>query len=310
MSKAAPLPADIEARGFLVSDAYAAGVPRWRLQSTGLLTPSRGLRLAKDVEPDLELLARLHTGVTERCAISHVTSALLWPLPLPWPVEAAAVELGHIHVTRRTEIGRVKRRGVVGHRAPLLARDVRSVNGYTLTSPEWTWVDLAGILGRDALVAAGDALLARTAPLASVEAIQEVVNRRPKVKGIRLAREVLPLLRHGVDSPQESRLRMRIIDAGLPEPAVTQPIQDEYGCYVSTPDLQYRKYRIALEYEGDHHRTDALQWGRDIERDDRLRGIGWTVLRFSKLQLGQGWPASERKLRRALAEHGWRGPAS
>ena len=310
MSKSTPLPPGIEAGGFLVRDAYAAGVPRWRLQSKGLLTPSRGLRLAKEIEPDLELLARLHTGVTQRCAVSHVTSALLWPLPLPLSLEVAAVELGLIHITRRAEIGRIKRRGVIGHRAPLLARDVRTVNGYSLTSPEWTWVDLAGILGRDALVAAGDAMLSRTAPLSSMEAIQEVVNRRPKVKGIRLAREVLPLLRHGVDSPQESRLRMKIIDAGLPEPTVTQPIHDHHGYYVSTPDLQYKEYRIALEYEGDHHRTDALQWGRDIERDDRLRGIGWTVLRFSKLQLGQGWPASELKLRRALAERGWRGPAS
>lgn len=61
-----------------------------------------------------------------------------------------------------------------------------------------------------------------------------------------------------------------------------------------------------MEYEGEHHLTDPVQWGRDIERDDRLRGLGWTVLRFSKFQLRQGWPASEQKLRRALAEGGWR----
>ncbi len=310
MTRPVPLPSDINSRGFLVSDAYAAGVPRWRLESKGLLTPSRGLRLARGAEPDVELLARLHTGVTQRCAISHVSSALLWPMPLPLTVEITAKDLGLIHITRRAEIGRIKRRGVVGHRAPLLARDVRTVNGYSLTSPEWTWVDLAGLLGRDALVAAGDALLARTSPLSSVEAIQEVVDRRPKVKGIRLAREVLPLLRPGVDSPQESKLRMKILDAGLPEPAVTQPIHDEHGYYVSTPDLQYRKYRIALEYEGDHHRSDPVQWGRDIERDDRLRSLGWIVLRFSRVQMGRGWPSAELKVRRALLDRGWTDPQS
>lgn len=221
-------------------------------------------------------------------------------------LEAEERESGLFHVTRRAEIGRIKRRGVVGHRAPLLARDVRCVDGIALTSPEWTWVDLAGILGRDALVAAGDAMLAREDPLSSIEAIQEVIDRRPKVKGIRMARAVLPLLRHGVDSPQESRLRLKILDAGLPEPLVTQPVHDGRGNYVSTPDLQYREYRIAMEYEGEHHLTDPVQWGRDIERDDRLRGLGWTVLRFSKFQLRQGWSASEQKLRRALAEAGWR----
>lgn len=152
-------------------------------------------------------------------------------------LEAEERESGLIHVTRRAEIGRIKRRGVVGHRAPLLARDVRCVDGIALTSPEWTWVDLAGILGRDALVAAGDAMLAREDPLSSIEAIQEVIDRRPKVKGIRMARAVLPLLRHGVDSPQESRLRLKILDAGLPEPLVTQPVHDGRGNYVSTPDL-------------------------------------------------------------------------
>lgn len=290
-------------------DAYAAGIARWRLESSGLVTPSRGMRLRPEEVLDLELLARLHTGVTPRSAISHTTSALLWPLPLPATLEAEERGNGLIHVTRRAEIGRVKRRGVVGHRAPLLARDVRFINGVALTSPEWTWVDLAAILGRDALVAAGDALLARENPLSSLEAIQEVVDRRPKVKGIRMARAILPLLRRGVDSPLESKLRMRILDAGLPEPLVTQPVHDAHGNYVSTPDLQYREYRIALEYEGEHHLTDPVQWGRDIERDDRLRSMGWIVLRFSKYQLRQGWPASERKLRSALAERGWRAAA-
>lgn len=310
MRKPPPLPADIDPRGFLVRDAYTAGVARWRLESSGLATPSRGIRLGVEEARDLELLARLHTGVTPRCAISHTTSARLWQLPLPATLEAEDRECGLIHVTRRAEIGRVKRRGVVGHRAPLLARDVRFRNGVALTSPEWTWVDLAGILGRDALVAAGDAMLARENPLSSLQAIQEVVGRRPKVKGIRMARAVLPLLRHGVESPQESKLRMKILDAGLPEPLVTQPVHDERGNYVSTPDLQYKEQRIAMEYEGEHHRTDPVQWGRDIERDDRLRALGWIVLRFSKYQLRQGWAASERKLRSALAERSWRAAAA
>ncbi|MEV7660460.1 hypothetical protein [Paenarthrobacter sp. NPDC089316] len=273
------------------------------------MTPSRGIRLARNEKPGLELLGRLHTAITPRCAVSHVTAALLWSMPLPIYLEEEGNN-GLIHVTRRQEIGRVKRRGVVGHRAPLLARDVRVLNGIQITSPEWTWVDLARHLGRGSLVAAGDALLARENPLSSIQAIQEVVDRRPKVKGIRMAREILPLLRVGVDSPQESRLRVKIVDAGLPEPAVTQPIYDELGRYVSTPDLQYKEYKIALEYEGDHHRSDPVQWGKDIERDDRLRATGWIVLRFSQVQMKGGWANAERKLREALVSRGWRGPAS
>ncbi len=217
---------------------------------------------------------------------------------------------GLIHVTRRQEIGRMKRRGVVGHRAPLLACDVRELNGVRLTSPEWTLVDLARQVDRASLVALGDFLLARENPLSSIAAIREVIDRRPKIKGIRRAREVLPLLRSGVDSAQESRLRVKILDAELPEPAITQPVFDEHGRYISTPDLQYKEYRIALEYEGDHHRSDPVQWGKDIERDDRLRALGWIVLKFSKVQMNAGWTHSERKIRDALRSRGWRRPPS
>ncbi|WP_175538539.1 MULTISPECIES: endonuclease domain-containing protein [unclassified Arthrobacter] len=309
MRKITPLPTDLDPQGFLVADAYSSGVPRWRLQTKDLVTPSRGIRIARSNECDLELLGRLHTAVTPRCAVSHVTAALLWSMPLPVYL-ADEGNGGVIHVTRRQEIGRVKRRGVIGHRAPLLARDVRVLNGVQLTSPEWTWVDLARHMGRSSLVAAGDSLLARDSPLSSIEAIQEVVDRRPKVKGIRMAREILPLLRSGVDSPQESRLRLKIVDAGLPEPAVTQPILDDHGRYISTPDLQYKGYKIAMEYEGDHHRSDPVQWGKDIERDDRLRALGWIVLRFTDVQMKGGWANAERKVRDALTSRGWRGPSS
>ncbi|MFP3578710.1 hypothetical protein SB659_03880 [Arthrobacter sp. SIMBA_036] len=309
MPKPTPLPSGLDPNGFLVADAYAAGVPRGRLQSKEFVTPSRGIRLARSDDRNLELLGRLHTAITPRCAASHVTAALLWSMPLPKYLEEEGTN-GLIHVTRRQEIGRVKRRGVIGHRAPLLARDVRLVNGVHLTSPEWTWVDLARHMGRGSLVAAGDSLLARESPLSSIAAIQEVIDRRPKVKGIRMAREILPLLREGVDSPQESRLRVKIVDAGLPEPAVTLPIFDDLGRYMSTPDLQYKEYKIALEYEGDHHRSDPVQWGKDIERDDRLRANGWIVLRFSLVQMKGGWGSAEKKIRDALVSRGWRGPAS
>ncbi|MGO4144615.1 hypothetical protein AB4Y77_05975 [Paenarthrobacter sp. YAF11_1] len=83
MRNLTPLPPNVDPQGFLVADAYASGVPRWRLQTKELVTPSRGIRIARANERDLELLGRLHTAVTPRCAVSHVTAALLWSMPLP-----------------------------------------------------------------------------------------------------------------------------------------------------------------------------------------------------------------------------------
>jgi very-short-patch-repair endonuclease len=49
--------------------------------------------------------------------------------------------------------------------------------------------------------------------------------------------------------------------------------------FVATPDLSWPWHRVALEYEGDHHRTDARQWHHDITRYSRLQELGWLVFR-------------------------------
>ncbi|UWX97869.1 endonuclease domain-containing protein [Arthrobacter zhaoxinii] len=109
-----------------------------------------------------------------------------------------------------------------------------------------------------------------------------------------------------MDSAPESHLRLLIHHAALPEPEVNQWITGPDGRVISRPDLQYRRLRIALEYEGEHHLLDPAQWHRDIERDDRLRQLGWVVLRFTKQHLRpENAPATEEKVRTALLARGW-----
>jgi hypothetical protein len=226
-------------------------------------------------------------------AVSHATAALLWGIILPFRLE----EDERLNLTRWKGSNRIRRPGIVGHRAPLMPHDVVDIYGVTVTSPAWTWTDLAPALSLEELVAAGDSLLRRQDaprrrcelnvpdPLASLAQIADAVERRGGARGIRRAREALPLLRSGVDSGPESRLRMLITQTGLPEPEVNQWVLDQDGRRVSRPDLMYRELRIAFEYEGQHHLVDAGQWHSDINRDDRLRALGWTVLRFTKKHL-------------------------
>jgi len=39
--------------------------------------------------------------------------------------------------------------------------------------------------------------------------------------------------------------------------------------------------KIALEYEGDHHRTDRRQFRRDIRRFEALADMGWLTIRVT-----------------------------
>lgn len=306
-SSSIPLP---HRYSFTVQEALGRGLPYSRLRRSDLTIPSRGVRLVNGSGPslldDVAPLTRL--GCPD--AVSHSTAARLWGIILPFRLE----EDHGLHLTRWKGSNRVRRPGVVGHRAPLTSRDVVEIYGVTVTSPAWTWTDLAPSLSLEELVAAGDSLLRRQDaprrrcdlnvpdPLASLTQIAEAADRRGGARGIRRVREALPLLRSGVDSGRESRLRLLITQAGLPEPEVNQWVLDQNGRRVSRPDLSYSELPIAIEYEGEHHLVDAEQWHSDINRDDRLRAMGWTVLRFTKKHLE---PDNERasiaRIRSAIA---------
>ncbi len=97
----------------------------------------------------------------------------------------------------------------------------------------------------------------------------------------------------------ESALRLVILEAGLPAPQVNVPVHDGDGGWLARPDLSYPQWRIALEYQGDHHRTDRRQWQVDIRRIRTLQEHDWIVLLGSANDLER--PASLlRALRGAI----------
>ncbi|MEV7228582.1 DUF559 domain-containing protein [Polymorphospora sp. NPDC051019] len=67
---------------------------------------------------------------------------------------------------------------------------------------------------------------------------------------------------------------------GLPPPVAQHEVHDHRGRFVGRVDLAYPRWRIAIEYEGDHHR-ERTQFRRDVARLNDLRACGWLVLRFT-----------------------------
>lgn len=310
-----PLPEGLPQPVFLIDDARNLGVSPARLRHVDLERIGRGMRLVKGAAPSLRDRAGPLTMLSAHAVASHSTAAWLWGIPLPsWLDDDSA----DIHLIRPLGAGQPRRPGVVGHNGKLPITDVVKFNDIWVTSPERTWVDLALWLPFPQLVAAGDALLRRADaplrgralpvpdPLCTLASISQTIMARAGCPGVVLAREALPLLRAGVDSPPESILRLLIVDAGLPEPEVNQWIVDAHGRPISRPDLQYRRNRVAMEYEGGHHRLSPDQWNRDIDRDERLRAMGWTVLRFTSRHLQpDSVPGTLAKIRWALeASHG------
>ncbi|WP_223690434.1 DUF559 domain-containing protein [Leifsonia poae] len=99
----------------------------------------------------------------------------------------------------------------------------------------------------------------------------------------------------------ESLLRLAIARAGLPEPEVNAVILDESGSFVAFGDLVYRTHGVVVEYDGDHHRTDADQYTKDVDRLWRIERLGWRVLRLNSTHMRNNAAEATRRIRLTLA---------
>jgi len=150
----------------------------------------------------------------------------------------------------------------------------------------------------DDLVVAGDYLVRRKQPLATLEQLLEAATMATG-RGIRALRDAVGQVRAGTDSPMETRLRLALVAGGLPEPVIGYAVTDEAG-FVATPDLSSVEERIAIEYEGEKHWTDRRVFSEDIARRERLEDAGWQVIRVIAEHLGPSTPLLLRRVRRAL----------
>ncbi|HET7690695.1 MAG TPA: DUF559 domain-containing protein [Nocardioidaceae bacterium] len=76
----------------------------------------------------------------------------------------------------------------------------------------------------------------------------------------------------------ETRLRLLLVLAGLPEPEVNREIVDRHGVAVMRLDLSYPDVRVAVEYDGRQHAEDERQWNRDLGRREELDDSDWRIL--------------------------------
>ncbi|MGO1885013.1 MAG: endonuclease domain-containing protein [Citricoccus sp.] len=303
-----PLPGHVPSI-FSTQQVLAEGLEVQHLRHPDLAVISRGIRHQSSTHgDDLEHLAALQ-AIHQLGVFSHETAAAVWGMWLPSWIRP----FDPVHVSKTRKAGpRPRRKQVKGHLLPMNAV-IQRVRGVRVTGPAWTWVQLAGTnMSLEWLVAAGDSILQSSDgptaarepgmhPLSSVENLKEAIGQRTKMKGIKRAREVVELLREGSDSPQESRLRIRVVDAGFSEPVVNPEIILSSGERI-TPDLVWEDVKICVQYEGDHHRSDAEQWDRDIQRDRRMQFDGWIVLRVTKQVFSHdGWSAFVRDLRQSFS---------
>ncbi|OCB41402.1 hypothetical protein A5675_10225 [Mycobacterium malmoense] len=187
-------------------------------------------------------------------------------------------------------------RGVLTRRGALLEGETQRVGGYPVTTPERTAFDIGRRGAVRSAVVRLDALARATG--FKVDDVLRIAKRHPGSPGLRRLETALELVDPGAQSPRESYLRLLLIDAGLPRPQTQIPVLGVDGIPVAYLDLGWAEDMVAVEYDGDQHRTDRGQYVKDIRRMEMLEQLGWIVVRV----VAEDRPAViVRRVRDALA---------
>jgi hypothetical protein len=215
---------------------------------------------------------------------SHATAASLWRLPRigGWPIDA--------HVTSREAAGGRSSDHLIRHVVDL--HQTEAIDGISVTGLARTIVDLArtetflnGVVAADAALRG---LRFFGEPLVSVarEALTAELPPRGH-RGRAKACAVIAFADGRSASPGESLSRVRIEELGMPRPELQPRISDEFGDMF--PDFCWPAHRVLGEFDGlGKYLRHEFMNGRSVAeviidekwREDRLRNLGWRVIRW------------------------------
>lgn len=298
--KARSLPPILRSPAFSTTAARQAGVQKARLRRSDLVAPFHAARVPGDLyDGGLRARCLAYRAVmpSHQC-FSHQTAAWIYGLPVPSQAEDDLLHVGTAGGGRAP-----KGAGVVGHRLAVAASELRTVSGLRVPQVAEVWCELAAVATLNQLVVVGDAIVRRKDPLGSVDELRFAAAQAVRRPGAKRLREAIELVRARTDSPMETRLRLALVTAGLPEPEVNYFIALPDG-RTAHLDLAYPARRLALEYDGEQHRTDARQYRIDIDRLWAIEAAGWRVIRINSNHMSGGAAVAVARIRAALAQRG------
>lgn len=292
----AEIPAELKDRPFTRAEARAAGLTPRMLEHSRFRGLFRGVYTLASVE-----LTRWHWWQAAVLAgpadavVSHASAQQVYGPRLTWDDD-------RVHLsTRRNAVCRDQRIRVHRRKHSIASR---IIDGLPVTSPARTFVDCALSLTFVQLVVFGDWLI-HHGHVTFDELLEYCHDRH--LDGVVAARRAMEFLVEDARSPMETLVRLMLVLAGLPHPAVNAVVFDDEGRKVATVDLSYARFKVAVEYDGRWHElsADERRWLRD--RRERLEQLGWTVITIYDTDLPAPALLATR-VHDALVRGGHRGP--
>jgi hypothetical protein len=157
---------------------------------------------------------------------------------------AAAALQGALWIDAATPIEMIWRcgrppNGIAVRNERIDAEDIMMIDGIPVTTPERAAFDIARHLPRDLAVRHLDALARATGVKATD--VQLLGERYPRARGLPRSRIAVPLMDGGAESPQETRVRLK----------------------------------VGFDYDGEQHQTNRDRYVHDIGRAELLDREGW-----------------------------------
>lgn len=294
---------------FATADALAAGVERraigpllrsgaWHRIRHGVYTTGEvwAQHEAEGRTHRLECAAVLRRLGHESVVVSHDSAARLHRIVLPRPTGPAV---------RLTDPLQFRTgRGYRVNAASLPPEDVVTHTGLPLTTVPRTLADV----GRewaltDAVVAVDDALAeGRT----TVDQLRATALAQTHWVGCGRAARAFSLARVGAHSPHETRTRLALLAAGLPEPLLQQAVHVG-SRLIAVLDMYWPEHGVFVECDGMvkytdpwHGRTPAEVLWEEKRRQDALLDLDLHGLRIAPQDLLEPWPAKVSRLQSLL----------
>jgi very-short-patch-repair endonuclease len=169
--------------------------------------------------------------------------------------------------------------GVITRADTLLGGETCLLDGLPVTTPARTAFDLGRRGPLTGSVARLDALIRATdVPVAEIEAL--TAGHR-HTRGLRQLEKALDLVDAGAESPKETWLRLLLIRHDFPRPRTQIPVPAPDGYTTYYLDMGWEAIKVAVEYDGDHHRTTRELFAYEIQRAEDIAAAGWHVVRVA-----------------------------
>lgn len=280
-------------RPFTRRQLLASGASRQLLRSADYHQVIRGVWVHREgMDQDTTLRAALSIHPASAYA-SHLSAAAVHDLPVP--------DRPFVHVTVLHEKDRRFRPEIKCHVTNRVLK-IEVKRGIRTTGLVDTFIACAGMLSLVDLVILGDAIV-RKYKITAAQLRRACEMSTDYYAG--LARTGAALVRDRVDSPMETRVRLLIVFAGLPEPEAGHRVFNDDGTWRRRFDLYYERIKLVVEYDGRQHAEDPAQWQSDIDRREELDDDGRRLLIVTARGIFKEPERTLQRIHRQLVLLGW-----